>query len=224
MTVIGKAAAPASTAPLKVTGTAQYTSDHTFPGMLYAVPVGRHHRQAAPSTAIDTARRRADAGRARRLQARQTSRTMSPHRRRTSRGHVSDEHAAAASTTTSCATTASTWRWRSPTRSSRRRPPPTPSRVTYKAEKPNVDPHLDRRDDQRDSERGDADAGFAGAPVTIDATLRDRPGNAQPDRDPRDRRRLGRRRADALRDVARRREPSQRAGRTCSACRATRCA
>ena len=26
--------------PLKVTGSAMYTSDHNFPGMLYAVPVG----------------------------------------------------------------------------------------------------------------------------------------------------------------------------------------
>ena len=36
---IGKARARVD-GPLKVTGTARYASDHNFPGMLYAVPVG----------------------------------------------------------------------------------------------------------------------------------------------------------------------------------------
>src|SRR5947208_2395210 len=39
MAVIGKGR-PRVDGPLKVTGTAQYASDHNFPGMLYAVPVG----------------------------------------------------------------------------------------------------------------------------------------------------------------------------------------
>src|SRR2546423_3447006 len=39
MSVIGKAQ-PRVDGPLKVSGKALYTSDHHFPGMLYAVPVG----------------------------------------------------------------------------------------------------------------------------------------------------------------------------------------
>ena len=39
MPSIGKAQ-PRVDGPLKVTGTAQYASDHHLPGMLYAVPVG----------------------------------------------------------------------------------------------------------------------------------------------------------------------------------------
>jgi xanthine dehydrogenase YagR molybdenum-binding subunit len=39
MTVVGKAT-PRVDGPLKVSGRATYTSDHLFPGMLYAVPVG----------------------------------------------------------------------------------------------------------------------------------------------------------------------------------------
>src|SRR6202043_1204158 len=38
LTVIGKAQ-PRVDGPLKVSGKAMYTSDHRFPGMLYAVPV-----------------------------------------------------------------------------------------------------------------------------------------------------------------------------------------
>ena len=56
MTVIGKAR-PRIDGPLKVTGTAQYTSDHSFPGMLYAVPVGATIASGTIET-IDTARAR----------------------------------------------------------------------------------------------------------------------------------------------------------------------
>ena len=56
MAVIGKSQ-PRVDGPLKVTGSAKYTSDHGFPGMLYAVPVGA---TVASGTieAIDTARAR----------------------------------------------------------------------------------------------------------------------------------------------------------------------
>ena len=68
--------------------------------------------------------------------------------------------------------------------------------VSYAANTPNVDPHLVAEKTKVQSERGDADAGFAGAAVTIDAALCDRAGDPQPDRDPRDGRDMGRRRAD----------------------------
>ena len=53
---VGKAR-PAIDGPLKVTGTARYASDHNFPGMLYAVPVGATIANG-DLTAIDTARAR----------------------------------------------------------------------------------------------------------------------------------------------------------------------
>ena len=56
MRVIGKAR-PRIDGPLKVTGTAKYTSDHSFPGMLYAVPVGATIASGTIQT-IDTARAR----------------------------------------------------------------------------------------------------------------------------------------------------------------------
>jgi xanthine dehydrogenase YagR molybdenum-binding subunit len=56
MTVIGKGR-PRIDGPLKVTGTAQYASDHNFPGMLYAVPVGATIANGTV-TAIDVARAR----------------------------------------------------------------------------------------------------------------------------------------------------------------------
>src|ERR1700752_3739051 len=56
MAVIGKER-PRIDGPLKVTGTAQYTSDHSFPGMLYAVPVGATIARGTIAT-LETARAR----------------------------------------------------------------------------------------------------------------------------------------------------------------------
>ena len=56
VTYIGKARARID-GPLKVTGTARYTSDHNLPGMLYAVPVGATIAKGK-ITAIDIARAR----------------------------------------------------------------------------------------------------------------------------------------------------------------------
>ena len=72
------------------------------------------------------------------------------------------------SRTTWSATTASTWRSRSRTRSSRRRPPPTRSRVTTPPRTPNVDPHLVAETTKVDSERGDAERASPARDVTID--------------------------------------------------------
>ena len=82
--------------------------------------------------------------------------------------------------------------------------------VTYKAEKANVDHHLEADTANVASERGDADAGFADGAGHDRCHVRDRHGNAQPDRDPCHHRRARRRYADPLRNVPRRREPSQR--------------
>src|ERR1700691_2287216 len=54
ITEIGKARARID-GPLKVTGTAQYASDHSFPNMLYAVPVGATIAKGKIK-AIDTSR------------------------------------------------------------------------------------------------------------------------------------------------------------------------
>jgi xanthine dehydrogenase YagR molybdenum-binding subunit len=56
MTIIGKAR-PRIDGPRKVTGAAKYTSDHGFPGMLYAVPVGATIASGTIAS-IDTARAR----------------------------------------------------------------------------------------------------------------------------------------------------------------------
>ena len=56
ITEIGKARARID-GPLKVTGTARYASDHSFPGMLYAVPVGATIAKGKIKT-IDTSRAR----------------------------------------------------------------------------------------------------------------------------------------------------------------------
>src|SRR6202163_4027339 len=55
-TFIGKARARVD-GPLKVTGTARYATDHNFPGMLYAVPVGATIAKGKVK-AIDTSRAR----------------------------------------------------------------------------------------------------------------------------------------------------------------------
>ena len=56
LSVVGKAR-PRIDGPFKVTGVAQYTSDYSFPGMLYAVPVGATIANGTIE-AIDTARAR----------------------------------------------------------------------------------------------------------------------------------------------------------------------
>ena len=56
ITEIGKARVRVD-GPFKVTGTARYTSDHSFPGMLYAVPVGATIAKGVIK-AIDTSRAR----------------------------------------------------------------------------------------------------------------------------------------------------------------------
>ena len=73
------------------------------------------------------------------------------------------------SRTTSSATTASTWRSWSPTRFEEAKAAADAVAVSYAAETPDVDPHLVAETTKVVSERGDADAAFAGAPVTIDA-------------------------------------------------------
>lgn len=163
MSVIGKAR-PRIDGPLKVTGTAQYTSDHSFPGMLSAVPVGATIASGTVAT-IDTARARqmpgvravfksGDLGKMFRITPDFTSVYMDEPRPPLDDDVVryygqyvalvvadTFEQAKAAADAVA---------------------------VTYKAEKANVDPWLEADTTNVPSERGDADAGFAGAPVTID--------------------------------------------------------
>jgi xanthine dehydrogenase YagR molybdenum-binding subunit len=164
MTVIGKAR-PRVDGPLKVTGRAQYTSDHSFPGMLHAVPVGA---TIASGTilAIDTARarqmpgvravfKRGDLGSI----ARVTPNFATLYYLDEPRPPLDDdtvrywgqyvalvvadtfEQAKAAADAVS---------------------------VSYKPDTPNVDPHLTADRMQVKSERGDVDAALARAPMTID--------------------------------------------------------
>ena len=205
MRVIGKAR-PRIDGPLKVTGTAKYTSDHSFPGMLYAVPVGATIASGTIQT-IDTARARqmpgvravfksGDLGKMSAITPDFTSVYMDEVRPPLDDDVVryygqyvalvvadTFEQAKAAADAVA---------------------------VTYKTDKANVDHHLKADTTNVASERGDADAGFAQAPVTIDVDVRDRHGDAQSDRDPCNDRRPRRRYADPLRDIARHREPSQR--------------
>jgi xanthine dehydrogenase YagR molybdenum-binding subunit len=165
MNVIGKAR-PRIDGALKVTGTAQYTSDHTFPGMLYAVPVGASIASGTIET-IDTARarqmpgvraifKRGDLGKIARITPDFTSMyTDEP------RPPLDDDVvrywgqyvALAVADTFEQAKAAA-----------------DAVAVTYKADKANVAHHLGIGTGNIVSERGDADATFAGAPVSVDAT------------------------------------------------------
>jgi xanthine dehydrogenase YagR molybdenum-binding subunit len=166
MRVIGKAR-PRIDGPLKVTGTAKYTSDHSFPGMLYAVPVGATIASGTIQT-IDTARARQMPG----VRAVFKSGDLGKMSAISDPGFttvymdelrpplnddvvrywgqyvalvVADTYEQAKAAAEAVA-------------------------VTYKTEKANVDHHLKADTSNVASERGDADAGFAGAPVTIDVT------------------------------------------------------
>jgi xanthine dehydrogenase YagR molybdenum-binding subunit len=156
--------------PLKVTGVAKYASDHHFPGMLYAVPVGATIANGT-ITAIDAGVAEQMPGvRAifRRDNLPPLSRVIPVGSGLENPSHV-DEHrppfeddvvryygqyvALAVADTFEEAKAAA-----------------EAVRVTYAAHVPNVDPHLVADKMKVKSERGDVDAGFASAPVTVDQT------------------------------------------------------
>jgi xanthine dehydrogenase YagR molybdenum-binding subunit len=166
VTNIGKARARID-GPLKVTGTARYTSDHNFPGMLYAVPVSATIAKGAIK-AIDTSRARQMPG----VRAILKRGDLPPLTKLTAdfgnslmldepRPPFADDVvryygqyvALAVADTFEQAKAAA-----------------DAVAVTYAAETPNVDPHLVAKDAKVVSERGNADKGFAAAPVTIDAS------------------------------------------------------
>jgi xanthine dehydrogenase YagR molybdenum-binding subunit len=165
--------------PARVTGTAQYTSDLHFPGMLYAVPV-RATIANGRVDALDTAA----AERLRGVRAILHRQTIGPifrsmaepgfegiceERRPPFEDDVVRYYgqyvALAVADTFEAATAAA-----------------AAVRVQYRAERPNVDPHLTADDDppviaatfgpqaRVQSQRGDADRAFASAPVKLDDT------------------------------------------------------
>ncbi len=166
VTYIGKARARID-GPLKVTGTARYTSDHNFPGMLYAVPVGATIAKGVIK-AIDTSRARQMPG-VRAILKRGDLQPMTKLTADFGNSLMLDEPrppfaddvvryygqyvALAVADTFEQAKAAA-----------------DAVAVTYAAETPNVDPHLVAKDAKVVSKRGNADKGFAAAPVTIDAS------------------------------------------------------
>jgi xanthine dehydrogenase YagR molybdenum-binding subunit len=165
ITHIGKARARID-GPLKVTGTAQYATDHSVPGMLYAVPVGATIAKGTIK-AIDTSRARQMPG----VRAVLKRGDLAPIRRITPsfgdslmmdepRPPLDDDIiryygqyvALAVADTFEEAKAAA-----------------DAVAVSYAAETPNVDPHLVAEETKVGSERGDATSGYAAAPVTIDA-------------------------------------------------------
>ncbi|MGA7431937.1 MAG: xanthine dehydrogenase family protein molybdopterin-binding subunit [Xanthobacteraceae bacterium] len=165
VTYIGKAQARID-GPLKVTGTARYTSDHHFPGMLYAVPVGATIAKGR-ITAIDTARARQMPG----VRAVLKRGDLPPMKKLTvnfGEALMLDEPrppfdddvvryygqyiALVVADTFEQAKAAA-----------------DAVAATYAAETPNVDPHLVAADTKVASERGNAEKAFAAAAVTIDA-------------------------------------------------------
>jgi xanthine dehydrogenase YagR molybdenum-binding subunit len=164
MTVIGKSRARVD-GPLKVTGKAQYTSDHNFPGMLYAVPIGATIASGT-ITAIDTARarqmpgvraifKRGDLGKMVRITPDFTTVYMDEPRPPLDDDTVryfGQYIALAVADTYEQAKAAA-----------------DAVAVSYKTSTHNVDSHLKPEKTKVASQRGDADAGFAKAPVTIDA-------------------------------------------------------
>jgi xanthine dehydrogenase YagR molybdenum-binding subunit len=166
VTSIGKARARID-GPLKVTGTARYTSDHNFPGMLYAVPVGATIAKGVIK-AIDTSRARQMPG-VRAILKRGDLQPMTKLTADFGNSLMLDEPrppfaddvvryygqyvALAVADTFEQAKAAA-----------------DAVAVTYAAETPNVDPRLVAKDAKVVSERGHADKGFAAAPVAIDAS------------------------------------------------------
>jgi len=153
---------------LKVTGTARYASDHHLPGMLYAVPVGATIAKGR-ITAIDAAvaeqmpgvravLRRGSFPPLSRVQP-DMSGLETPTYHDEGRPPFEDDEiryygqyvALAVADTLEEAKAAA-----------------DAVRVSYAAETPDVDPHLVAGAMTVKSERGDADAAFAGAEVTID--------------------------------------------------------
>jgi xanthine dehydrogenase YagR molybdenum-binding subunit len=165
ITEIGNARARVD-GPLKVTGTAQYASDRNFPGMLYGVPVGATIAKGTVK-AIDTSRARQMPG----VRAVLKRGDLAPISRITPsfgdslmvdepRPPLDDDVvryygqyvALAVADTFEQAKAAA-----------------DAVIVSYAAETPNVDPHLVAERIKVVSERGDAEAGYAAAPVAIDA-------------------------------------------------------
>ncbi len=151
--------------PLKVTGTARFTSDHNLPGMLYAVPIGATIGKGKV-TAIDTSRARQMPGvRAIFKRGDLPIKRITPN---FGEGLMVDETrppfdddivryygqyvALAVADTFEQAKAAA-----------------DAVAVTYAAEAPNVDLHLAAKDTKVVSKRGNAEKAYAGAPVTIDA-------------------------------------------------------
>ena len=165
ITHIGRARARID-GPLKVTGTARFTSDHNLSGMLYAAPVGATIGKGKV-TAIDTSRARQMPG----VRAVFKRGDLPPLKRITpdfaanlmadeTRPPLDDDIvryygqylALAVADTFEEAKAAA-----------------DAVAVTYAAETPNVDPHLVAKNTKIVSERGNAEKAYAGAPVTIDA-------------------------------------------------------
>ncbi len=165
ITQIGQARARID-GPLKVTGTARFTSDHNLPGMLYAVPVGATIAKGRV-TAIDIARARQMPG-VRAIMKRGDFPPMShitpnfvePLMADETRPPFDDDViryygqyvALAVADTFEQAKAAA-----------------DAVTVSYAAETPNVDPHLAAENTKVVSERGDAEKAYAGAAVTLDA-------------------------------------------------------
>jgi xanthine dehydrogenase YagR molybdenum-binding subunit len=154
--------------PLKVTGLAQYTSDFHFPGMLYAVPVeatignGRIEKLdtavAEKMPGVQTILHRGNIGKLYRSVPRPDFLGLCDERRppladETIRYYGQYVALVVADTFETAKAAADA------------------VRVTYAAEKPNVDPNL-KADDKPtvDSERGDPDRALADAPVKLDET------------------------------------------------------
>jgi xanthine dehydrogenase YagR molybdenum-binding subunit len=167
MNVIGRPQ-PRVDGALKVTGTARYAGDHYFPGMLYAVPVGARIANGR-ITGIDSGvadqmpgvrailRRGSFPPLARPEVDMSTADTMAildefrpPFDDDVVRYYGQYVALAVADSFEEAKAAADA------------------VHVSYAAEVPNVDPHLVAEEMKVKSERGDAEAGFAGAAVTID--------------------------------------------------------
>jgi xanthine dehydrogenase YagR molybdenum-binding subunit len=152
--------------PLKVTGTARFTSDRSLPGMLYAVPVGATIAKGSV-TAIDISRARQMPG-VREILKRGDFPPMSHIKPNFTEPLMVDETrppfdddviryygqyvALAVADTFEQAKAAA-----------------DAVAVSYAAEIPNVDPHLAAENTKVASERGDAEKAYAGAAVTLEA-------------------------------------------------------
>lgn len=164
LNVIGKPR-PRIDGPLKVTGTAQYTSDYNFPGMLYAVPVGATIASGSIAS-IDTTRARqmpgvraaykpGDLGSISAI----TPSFAELYYMDEGRPPLSDDKvyywgqyvALVVADTFEQAKAAA-----------------DAVAVTYKSEPHNVEPHLVPDETKVKSERGDPDAAFPKAPVSVD--------------------------------------------------------